>query len=267
MLLAVDVGNTNTVFAVYREREQLGQWRLSTDRERTAEEYAALLLQLMGLARIPREAVEAVVISCVVPQAVGPLRVMSRDFFGCRAHVVGEDLPYPIPLDVANPAEVGADRVVNAAGALERYTPPLVVIDFGTATTFDLVDGRGVYCGGAIAPGIGLSLEALHRRAARLPRIAVEPPARVVGRDTVTAMQSGIYWGYLGLVEGIVTRMAEEVGGLATTVATGGLAPLFARRSRLIEHVDPDLTMAGLLRVYFAHRERIRAGRKEGNAR
>ncbi len=267
MLLAVDVGNTNTVFAVYREREQLGQWRLSTDRERTAEEYAALLLQLMGLAGVARDAIDAVVISCVVPQAIQPLRWMSRDFFGCRAHLVGEDLPYPIPVDVANPAEVGADRVVNAAGALERYRPPLVVVDFGTATTFDLVDKRGVYCGGAIAPGIGLSLEALHRQAARLPRVAVEPPARVVGRDTVSAMQSGIFWGYLGLVEGLITRIREEVGELATTVATGGLAPLFAQKSHLIEHVDPDLTMAGLLRVYFDHRAHIHAGRDHGGSR
>ena len=264
MLLAVDVGNTNTVFAVYRERRQLGQWRLSTDRERTAEEYAALLLQLMALSGIGREQITAVIVSCVVPQAAEPLRRMARDFFACRAFFVGEDLPYPIPVDVAHPEEVGADRVVNAVGALERYAPPLVVVDFGTATTFDAVDARGAYCGGAIAPGIGLSLEALHRQAARLPRIAVEPPERAVGRDTVSAMRSGIFYGYLGLVEGLIARIRAELGGRATTVATGGLAPLFARRTRAIEHVDPDLTMAGLLRIYSEHRDRIHAEGKRG---
>ena len=251
MLLAVDVGNTNTVFALYRGRTQVGQWRLSTDRERTAEEYAALLLQLMSLEGVRREEVGAVVIASVVPQAVLPLRWMSRDYFACRAAVVGEDLDYPIPVRVPNPREVGADRVVNAVGAIARYGAPLVIIDFGTATTFDVVDGEGAYRGGAIAPGINLSLEALHRQAAKLPRIAVEPPERVVGTTTVAAMQSGIFWGYVGLVEGLVERIRRECGTPMTTVATGGLAPLFARHCPLIEHVDPDLTMAGLLEIYM----------------
>ncbi len=252
MLLAVDVGNTNTVFALYRGRDQVGQWRLSTDRERTAEEYAALLIQLMNLKGLSHRAVEAVVIASVVPQAVFPLRAMSRDFFACEALVVGEDLAYPIPLRVAHVREVGADRVVNAVGAQARYGAPLIIVDFGTATTFDVVDGDGAYCGGAIAPGINLSLEALHRQAAKLPRIAVEPPERVIGTNTVTAMQSGIFWGYVGLVEGLVARIREEFGRPMRTVATGGLAGLFARHCPVIEHVDPDLTMAGLLHIYLA---------------
>lgn len=256
MLLAVDVGNTNTVFAVYRGREQVGQWRFSTNRDRTAEEYAAMLLQLMAFAGCRREAIEAVMIASVVPQAVVPLRWMSRDYFGCRAQVVGEDVPYPIAIRLPHPEEVGADRVVNAIGALTRYGPPLVIVDFGTATTFDVVDADGAYCGGAIAPGINLSLEALHRAAARLPRVAVAPPERAIGRDTIAAMQSGVFWGYIGLVESLVRRIRGELGTAATTVATGGLAPLFARRTEAIEHVDADLTMAGLLEIYLRTRQR-----------
>ncbi len=262
MLLAVDVGNTNTVFALYREREQVGQWRLSTNRERTAEEYAALLLQLMGLAGVGREDVNAVIIASVVPQAVVPLRWMSRDYFRCRAFVVGEDLEYPLEIRLPNPREVGADRIVNAVGALARYSPPLVILDFGTATTFDVVDAGRAYCGGVIAPGINLSLEALHRAAAQLPRVAVQPPPAVVGTGTVTAMQSGIYWGYVGLIEGLVRRIREECGSPMTVVATGGLAPLFAERCEVIEHVDQDLTMAGLLEIYTRYRTLIRAAKE-----
>ncbi len=262
MLLAVDVGNTNTVFALYRETEQVGQWRLSTNRERTAEEYAALLLQLIGLAGVGREDVNGVIIASVVPQAVMPLRWMSRDYFGCRAFVVGEDLEYPMEIRLANPREVGADRIVNAVGALGRYAPPLVILDFGTATTFDVVDAEGRYCGGVIAPGINLSLEALHRAAAKLPRVAVQPPPEVIGTSTVTAMQSGIYWGYVGLIEGLVQRIREAFGGPMTVVATGGLAPLFAAHCEVIEHVDRDLTMAGLLEIYTRYRSVIRAAKE-----
>jgi type III pantothenate kinase len=258
MLLAIDVGNTNTVFALYKERELVGQWRLSTNRERTAEEYAAALIQLMALKGVGHEAVGAVLISSVVPQAVVPLRWMSRDFFKRRAFVVGEDLDYPIPILINNPREVGADRVVNAVGATRRYPPPLIIVDFGTATTFDVVDEQGAYSGGSIAPGINLSIEALHRAAAKLPRIAVEPPENVIGRSTVGAMQSGIYWGYVGLIEGLVQRIQQEYGRPMTVVATGGLAPLFAHGCPALQHVDRDLTMAGLLEIYELNRERVR---------
>jgi type III pantothenate kinase len=261
MLLAIDVGNTNTVFALYRERDLVGQWRLSTSRERTAEEYAATLIQLMRLKGFSHEQVGAVVISSVVPQAVIGLRWMSRDFFGCRAFVVGEDLEYPIKVNLTNPREVGADRVVNAVAARKRYQPPLIIVDFGTATTFDVVNEAGDYCGGAIAPGINLSLEALHRAAAKLPRIAVEPPERVIGRSTVEAMQSGVFWGYVGLIEGLVGRIQAEYGRPMAVVGTGGLAPLFAKRCPALQHIDRDLTMAGLLEIYAMNRELIRSGK------
>jgi type III pantothenate kinase len=257
MLLAIDVGNTNTVFAVYRERALLAQWRLSTNRERTADEYAAALVQLMELKRLSHNDIDAVIISSVVPQAVTPLRWMSRDFFRCEAAVVGEDLEVPIAIDIDNPREVGADRVVNAIGALLRYPPPLIIVDFGTATTFDIVSADGAYKGGVIAAGINLSLEALARAAAKLPRVAVAAPGRVIGRSTVGAMQSGVYWGYVGLIEGLVTRIKQEFGAPMTVVATGGLAPLFANGTDAIAHVDPDLTMAGLLEIYERNRARI----------
>jgi type III pantothenate kinase len=263
MLLAIDVGNTNTVFALYRKQALIGQWRLSTNRGRTAEEYAAALIQLMHLKGLSHRDVDAVVISSVVPQAVIPLRWMSRDFFGCRAFVVGEDLDYPIKIGLANPREVGADRVVNALAAKKRYAPPLIIVDFGTATTFDVVDGEGCYCGGAIAPGINLSLEALHHAAAKLPRIAVEPPQSVIGRSTVAAMQAGVFWGYVGLIEGLVARIQAEHGAPMTVVATGGLAPLFARRCPALQHIDRNLTMSGLLEIYAMNRDLIRSGKEQ----
>lgn len=265
MLLAIDVGNTNTVFATYRERDCLGQWRLSTDRERTADEYAALLAQLMSLKGLAHREVEAILISSVVPQAVTPLRWMCRDFFGCRAHVVGEDLPFPIAVRLDNPREVGADRIVNAVAAAKRYEPPLIIVDFGTATTFDVVGPEGDYQGGVICAGINLSLEALHRAAAKLPRIAVAAPERVIGRSTLEAMQSGVFWGYVGLIEGLIARIKREFGRPMRVVATGGLAPLLASGAPVIEHVDPDLTMAGLLEIYELNRDQIRC-RRPGEA-
>jgi len=263
MLLAIDVGNTNTVFALYRDRDPVGQWRLSTNRERTAEEYAAALIQLMRLKGYSHEQVGAIVISSVVPQAVMALRWMGRDFFACRPFVVGEDIDCPIKVNLPNPREVGADRVVNAVAAKQRYRPPLIIVDFGTATTFDVVDEAGDYVGGVIAPGVNLSLEALHRAAAKLPRIAVEAPEKVIGRSTVLAMQSGVFWGYVGLIEGLVGRIQNEYGRPMEVVATGGLAPLFAKRCPALHHIDRDLTMAGLLEIYAMNRELIRSGKKE----
>ncbi len=250
MLLAIDVGNTNTVFAIFEGRERMGQWRLSTKADRTADEYAAALSQLMGLKDIDYRAVSAIIISSVVPLAITPLRWMSRDFFGCTAYVVHQDLALPIQIKINNPQEVGADRVVNAVAAQQRYDLPLVIVDFGTATTFDVVDEDGAYCGGAIAPGVNLALHALHNAAASLPRIAVEVPPNVIGRSTITAMRSGIYWGYVGLIEGLIERIEKEYGKHMKVVATGGLAPLFAQGCPRIAHVDNDLTMDGLLEIY-----------------
>jgi type III pantothenate kinase len=254
LLLAIDVGNTNTVFALYRERHALGQWRISTIRERTADEYAAALTQLMALKGYSQGDVGAAVISSVVPQALTPLKSMCHEFFSCTARVVGEDLGVTIPVAVDNPREVGADRLVNAVAAHSRYQGPLIVVDFGTATTFDVIDEEGRYCGGVIATGINLSLEALHRAAAKLPRVAVERPDRVIGTSTVTAMQSGVFWGYVSMIEGIVTRIKSEFGAEMKVIATGGLAGLFAGATDAIEHVDRDLTMAGLVELYYADR-------------
>ena len=254
LLLAIDVGNTNTVFALYRERDALGQWRISTVRERTADEYAAALTQLMALKGYHHGDVGAAVIASVVPQALTPLKSMCREFFGCTARVVGDDLGVTIPVVVDNPREVGADRLVNAVAAHTRYHGPLIVVDFGTATTFDVIDEAGRYCGGVIATGINLSLEALHRAAAKLPRVAVERPERVIGTSTVSAMQSGVFWGYVSMIEGIVARIRTEFGAEMKVIATGGLAGLFAGATDAIEHVDRDLTMAGLVELYYADR-------------
>jgi type III pantothenate kinase len=254
LLLAIDVGNTNTVFALYRDREPQGQWRISTVRERTADEYAAALTQLMALKGFEPRDVGAAVISSVVPQALAPLRSMCREFFDCTAKVVGENLGVTIPIAVDNPREVGADRLVNAVAAHARYQGPLIVVDFGTATTFDVVDADGSYCGGAIAAGINLSLEALARATAKLPRIAVERPARVIGTSTISMMQSGVFWGYVSLIEGVVGKIKAEFGQPMTVIATGGLAGLFAGATEVIEHVDRDLTMAGLVELFYADR-------------
>jgi type III pantothenate kinase len=254
LLLAIDVGNTNTVFALYRERHALGQWRISTMRERTADEYAAALTTLMALKGYHHGDVGAAVIASVVPQALTPLKRMCLEVFDCVARVVGEDLGVTVPVLIDNPREVGADRLVNAVAAHARYHGPLIVVDFGTATTFDVIDEAGRYCGGVIAAGINLSLEALHRAAAKLPRIAVERPPRVIGSSTVTAMQSGVFWGYVSMVEGMVARIKEEFGAEMKVIATGGLAGLFADATDVIEQVDRDLTMAGLVELFYADR-------------
>ena len=251
-LLALDVGNTNTVFALYRNREQQGQWRVSTVRERTSDEYAAALTQLLALKGFTHLDVSAAVISSVVPQALTPLKAMCRELFGCTVKVVGENLGVTIPIVTENPREVGADRLANAVAAHGQYGGPLIVVDFGTATTFDVVDGEGRYCGGVIAAGVNLSLEALHRAAAKLPRIAVERPANVIGSSTVSAMQSGVYWGYVSMIEGMVARIKAEYGAPMKVIATGGLAPLFTDATDAIERFDRDLTITGLVELFYA---------------
>lgn len=257
LLLAVDVGNTNTVFAVYRERKPLGQWRISTVRDRTGDEYAVALTQLMTLDKVDHQDVDDVVISSVVPQALPALKQMCGHIFGCTPKVVRENLGVDMPITIDNPREVGADRLVNAVAAHRRYGGPLIVVDFGTATTFDIVDSNGRYCGGVIATGINLSLEALHRAAAKLPRIAVERPDRVIGGSTVTAMQSGVFFGYVSLIEGMVQRIQDEFGEEMTVIATGGLGGLFADATDSIDRYDRDLTMAGLVELFYDDRPMI----------
>ena len=260
MLLAIDAGNTNTVFAVFDtggDDAPLGQWRATTDARRTSDEYAVWLGQLLERAGFGLADIDEAIVSTVVPQGLGALKLLCTDYCGCEASVVGEPgVDLGIEVNVPRPDEVGADRLVNAVGAHIRHPGALIVLDFGTATTFDAVSAEGAYEGGIIAPGINLSLEALHRAAAQLPRIAVARPAAVIGRATVPAMQSGIYWGYVGLIEGIVTRMKSEIAAPITTVATGGLAGLFGAATPMIDAVDSDLTILGLREIHRRNRGR-----------
>lgn len=251
MLLAIDAGNTNIVFAVFDGEQVRGEWRASTHTDRTADELGVWLMQLLTTENLNREDISAVIIASVVPAIVFNLKTLCRRYFGCEPRVVGDegvDLGIQVLLD--RPEEVGADRLVNAVAAHKFYRGPLIVIDFGTATTFDVVDGQGNYCGGAIAPGINLSLEALHMAAAKLPRVAIGRPKQVIGKATVPAMMSGIFWGYVGLIEGLVRRMEEEFGSKMLVVATGGLAPLFADATPVINELASDLTLRGLLEIH-----------------
>jgi type III pantothenate kinase len=246
MLLVVDAGNTNIVFAVHDQSGWRGSWRIRTDPQRTSDEYAVWLLTLIEHAGLRREDIAAAVIGTVVPAALYHLRRLCRDWFSVEPLIATAALDWSFEIKVDNPNEVGADRLLNALAGHKHFGGPLIVVDFGTATTFDVVDQSGAYCGGVIAPGINLSLEALHQAAARLPRIGMSRPQSVIGRSTVPAMQSGVYWGYVGLIEGLLGRIKAEFGGPMKVVATGGLAPLFAEGTLMIEHIEPDLTLDGL---------------------
>ncbi|MCA7120165.1 MAG: type III pantothenate kinase [Acidibrevibacterium sp.] len=246
MLLVIDAGNTNVVFAVHDGAGWRGTWRIATDPQYTSDQYAVWLLALLAHTGIDRAGIDAAVIGTVVPAALYHLRRLCRDWFNVEPLIARSHLDWGFEIRVDQPAEVGADRLVNALAAHQRYQGPLVVIDFGTATTFDVVDHDGAYIGGAIAPGINLSIEALHQAAARLPRIGIGRPQGVIGRSTVPAMQSGIYWGYVGLVEGLVARIQKELATTLKVIATGGLAPLLAEGTEVITRIDPDLTLEGL---------------------
>ncbi|AFK53801.1 MAG: type III pantothenate kinase [Tistrella sp.] len=251
MLLTIDVGNTNTVFAVHDGDGWRGQWRASTDGRRTADEYAVWLLQLFALEGLTVDDVHAVIISSVVPQTKFSLRQLCLKYFRSEPMMIGDpEVNLGLRIDMDRPREVGADRLVNAIAAHKIYGGDLIVIDFGTATTFDVVGADGSYQGGVIAPGINLSLEALHRAAAKLPRIAVERTEKVIGKDTVPAMQAGVFWGYVGLIEGLVRRIVDEYGKPMTVIATGGLAPIFFNATDAIQHADPDITLVGLLEIH-----------------
>ena len=251
MLLAIDSGNTNIVFAVYDGDERRGEWRSSSDAKRTADEYGVWLNQLMGLEGLRMQDIDAGIIANVVPETLFSLKTLCRKYFACDPLIVGErgvELGIDLLLDA--PDEVGADRLVNAVAAHHRFGGPLIIIDFGTATTFDVVDEDGNYFGGVIAPGINLSLDALHAAAAQLPRVAVQRPERVIGKQTVSAMMSGVYWGYIGLIEGLVARIGDDFGAPMKVVATGGLAPLFAEGTDAIEELDLELTLRGLAEIH-----------------
>ena len=246
MLLVVDAGNTNIVFAVHDGTGWRGSWRIATEAQRTSDEYAVWLLSLLAHSGLKREAVTGAVIGTVVPAALYHLRRLCRDWFDVEPLVARANLDWGFEIRIDNPEEVGADRLLNALAAHRNYRGPLVVIDFGTATTFDVVAEDGAYLGGVIAPGINLSIEALHRAAARLPRIGIGRPQSVIGRSTVPAMQSGIYWGYVGMIEGLIARIKAEFGRDLKVIATGGLAPLLAEGTAVIERIDPDITLDGL---------------------
>lgn len=246
MLLAVDAGNTNVVFAVHDGTEWRGRWRIATRPDRTSDEYAVWLLALLQHTGLRPADIDHCVIGTVVPAALYNLRRLAREWFATEPLIARAGVDWGFEIRVDRAGEVGADRLLNALASHHHYRGPLVVIDFGTATTFDVVDKDGSYIGGVIAPGINLSIEALHRAAARLPRIGIGRPQAVIGRDTVAAMQSGIYWGYVGLIEGIVSRIRAEHEAPLKVIATGGLAPLFAEGTPVIERIDSDITLEGL---------------------
>ncbi len=250
MLLAVDVGNTNVVFALFEGRDILARWRVATDPRRTADEYAVWLLQLMRLKSFEPEAVTQILIATVVPRALHNLQVLAQKYFGRDAMVAGEPpVVWGFEAHIDEPRSLGADRAVNAIAAHARYPGDLIVVDFGTATTFDVIDAAGAYKGGIIAPGINLSLEALVNAAAKLPRIAIEAPTRtrgVIGRNTEDQMHIGVFWGYVAMMEGLIARMRAEIGRPVQVIATGGLAVLFGDHTAIFDHVDTDLTLDGL---------------------
>lgn len=249
MLLAIDIGNSNTVLGVFDGEHLLESWRLSTVESRTADEYAILIRHLMQLSDL-QVAPDAAILSSVVPAAVQPCSAALEQRFGLEVLLVGPGIKSGMPILLENPKEVGADRIVNAVAAYERHRQGLIVVDFGTATTFDCVSPRGEYLGGAICPGVGISADALYHHAAKLPRVEVRRPERVVGRSTVASMQSGLYYGYVGMVDGLVRRMSAELSFPARVVATGGLARLVAEASETIDEVDELLTLAGLRLIY-----------------
>ncbi len=250
MLLAIEQGNTNTLFAVHDGETWIAQWRAATHSTRTADEYAVWLSQLLGMAGLAMGAFDGCIISSVVPQSIFNLRNLARRYLHVEPLVIGENVDLGIEVRIEKPSEAGADRLVNAVGAHIVYPGDLIVIDSGTATTFDIVAADGGLEGCAIAPGINLSMEALHQAAAKLPRIAIQKPQRIIGKDTVGAMQSGVFWGYIGLIEGLITRIKSEWDRPMTVVGTGGVASLFHGATTSIDHFDPDLTIRGMLEIW-----------------
>ena len=258
MLLAADVGNTNVVFALFDAREIKARWRIATDPRRTGDEYAVWLLQLLSIEGVEKSAIKQIIIGSVVPRAIHNLTVLAEKYFGVTPLVAGQDsADWGISVDVDEPRSLGADRALNAIAAHAKYDGDLIVIDFGTATTFDAVDFTGAYKGGIIAPGINLSLDALVGNTAKLPRIAIKNPGsdNVIGRNTEDQMLIGVFWGYVAMMEGLIARMRAQIGRPAKVVATGGLAILFDEHTDIFDAVDADLTLEGLA---------ILAGRAEG---
>ena len=250
MLLLCDVGNTNIVIGIYKEEKIIAYWRVATNRGKTADEYGILLRQLFATSNVQIGEIKAIVISSVVPPLNQALEEMSEKYFSLSPLVIGPGIKTGMPIVFDNPKEVGADRIVNGVAAFHKYGGPSIIVDFGTATTFDAISAKGEYLGGAIAPGVGISTEALFQHAAKLPRIELIKPARVIGKNTVKCMQAGIVYGYIGQIDGIVARMKQELGGEAFVVATGGLASFFGAEATSIDKVDSQLTLEGLKIIY-----------------
>lgn len=254
MLLVIDIGNTNIVLGVYREEELAACWRLATDVHKMADEYIVLLNSLFSNEGLSKSEVKGSAISCVVPPLLPVFQEVCRKHLQVEPLVVGPGIKTGVRILIDNPRELGADRIVNAIAVRRLYGTPAIVIDFGTATTFDVVSREGDYLGGAIAPGIAISAEALYREAAQLPRIELAIPKKVIGKNTVTSMQSGVLFGYVALVEGMVERIVEELGEETKVIATGGLAGVIAREASIIQVVNPNLTLEGLRLIYEMNR-------------
>jgi type III pantothenate kinase len=260
MLLVMDVGNTNTSLGVFEDERLAWHWRLTTERARTVDEYGVHARNLFAFAGLDFQGITAVAIASVVPQLNYTLKRMSEVYFHLTPLFIDHTTDTGLTILYDPPSDVGADRIVDAVAAMHKYGAPCIVVDFGTATNFEVIDAEGRYLGGVLTPGISISSDALFARAARLPRVGIERPQRVIGTSTVTAIQSGLYYGYAGLVDGILRRMIEELGHRPRVIATGGLAPLIATASEFIDEVDPTLTLDGLRLVYERNRSELSAG-------
>lgn len=250
MILVMDVGNTNIVVGLYKKQKLVSYWRLSTDQKKTEDEYGLQLLNLLYVQKVEAQHVDGIIISCVVPHIIYTFEQMCRKYFHLFPMVIGPGIKTGLNIRYDNPRDVGADRIVNAVAAIEEYNGPLIIVDFGTATTFCYIDHRNQYIGGAIAPGMNVAADALYQQASKLPRIEIGKPDHVTGKNTIHAMQSGVYYGYVGQVDGIVSRMKEEAKGNPFVIATGGLAELISKTAKTIDRVDPYLTLKGLYYIY-----------------
>ncbi|MGM8213022.1 type III pantothenate kinase [Virgibacillus sp. W0430] len=251
MIFVLDTGNTNTVLGVFEHGELTHEWRIKTDRYKTEDEFGILIKSLFEHRGIELSAIKGIIISSVVPPIMLALEKMCALYFGIQPLIIGKkDVKSSLEMKYPNPDEIGADRIVNAVGAIDKYGAPLIIIDFGTATTYCSINEEGEYCGGIISPGIKISMEAMYQKASKLPKIEIQKPDHVVGTSTVEAMQSGVFYGYVSQVDGIVTRVKKQMGNQPKVIATGGLAALIANEAETVDVVDPHLTLKGLYLIY-----------------